>query len=91
MSDFHVTLDIAFRLLSDDTLRSIAREQMSRSKQERMIYLGDRNSRGNITSEEFNEYSSLVEQGERLMLRKAWAAGVLMDRGYKIIGDDLAA
>jgi hypothetical protein len=78
----------AFRFLSDDTLRGIAREQMPSSLQGRMVYLGDRNSRGTITTEEFDEYRRLVEQGERLMLRKAWAANVLMDRGYQLTGQD---
>jgi hypothetical protein len=81
----------AFKYLSDDTLRSIAREQMARSVQERMVYLGDRQSRGTITPEELQEYTRLVEQGDRLMLRKAWAAGILMDRGHKIGVDDMAA
>jgi hypothetical protein len=81
----------AFRSLSDDTLRSIAREQMARLVQERMVYLGDRQSRGTITPEERQEYTRLVEQGDRLMLRKAWAAGILMDRGHKIGADDMAA
>lgn len=81
----------AYRLLSDDTLRSIAREQMPRSVQERVQVLGDRHSRGTITSDEREEYIGLVEQGERLMLRKAWAAGILMDRGHPISADDMAA
>lgn len=74
----------AFKQLSDDTLRSIAREQLPRAIQERMQHLGNRNSQGSITPDEYTEYARLVEQGERLMLRKAWAAQILMDRGHHI-------
>ncbi len=81
----------AFQKLSDDTLRGITREQMTRQEKERMAYLGDRASRGTITAEESSEYALLVERGNRLMLRKAWAAGVLMDRGFPVSQDDFAA
>jgi hypothetical protein len=80
----------AFKQLSDDTLRSIAREQMPRSIQDRMQFLGNRNSLGTITVQEREEYTQYVEQGDRLMLRKAWAAGILAKRGHKISADDLA-
>jgi hypothetical protein len=72
----------AFRLLSDDTLRGLVGAQMTRQEKERALYLGDRTSRGTITPEERGEYEHLVERGNRLLLRKAWAAGVLMDRGH---------
>jgi hypothetical protein len=49
----------------------------------------DRNNLGPITPSEYEELSQIVERGERLMLRKAWAAGVLMERGYKITGQDM--
>jgi predicted DNA-binding protein len=78
----------AFKQLSDATLRSIAREQMPMPTQQRMIYLGDRLSRGSITPEEHNAYKLLVEQGERLMLRKAWAANILIERGHTIASED---
>jgi hypothetical protein len=81
----------AFRQLSDDTLRGITREQMTRQDKDRMVYLGDKTSRGTITPEESHEYGLLVERGDRLMLRKAWAAGVLMDRGNQINRKDFAA
>lgn len=80
----------AFRLLSDDALRGLAGAQMARQARERTLYLGDRTSRGTITPEERGEYERLVERGNRLMLRKAWAAGVLMDRGHRVGLQDLA-
>jgi hypothetical protein len=79
----------ALKYLSDDTLRAMAREQMPHSRQERMHSLLDRNSTGTITPDEQQELSQLVDQGDRLMLRKAWAADILMDRGYKITAKDM--
>ena len=81
---------VAFKFLSDDTLRNIAREQTPPSIQSRMQLLMDRNNLGMITLEEHEELSVLVERGERLTLRKAWAAGVLMERGYQITGQDMS-
>lgn len=79
---------VAFKFLSDDTLRNIAREQMSRALQERMQPLMDRNNFGTVTPDEYAELTELVERGNRLTLRKAWAAGVLMERGYPITEKD---
>ena len=81
----------AYRQLSEDTLRGITREQLTRQDKDRMVYLGDRTSRGTISPEEHREYEQLVERGNRLMLRKAWAAGVLMDRGYSVNTQDFTA
>ncbi len=80
---------IAFKFLSDDTLRNIARAQMSEPLQERMQALMTRNNLGTISDAEYDELASLVERGQRLTLRKAWAAGILMERGYPITGNDL--
>jgi hypothetical protein len=81
----------AFNLLSDDTLQNILREQMPHSAQAQMQGLMDKNNFGTITPEEYTDLSSLVERGNRLMLRKAWAADVLMKRGYPISGQDFTA
>ena len=81
----------ALKYLSNDTLRAMAREQMPHSRQERMQKLLDLNSTEKITSDEQQELVRLVEQGDRLMLRKAWAADILMDRGYKTTADDMTA
>jgi hypothetical protein len=82
---------IAFKFLSNDTLRNIMREQMARADQDRMQILMDRNNLGPIRDEEYAELSQLVERGQRLMLRKAWAAGVLIERGHKISAQDMTA
>jgi hypothetical protein len=70
--------------LSDDALWTIAREQMANLKQERMQVLMDKNSFGTMTDEEHNELAQLVEQGQRLTLRKAEAMKQLLNRGYTI-------
>ena len=75
--------------LSDDTLWTIAREQMQPAKQERMSLLMDKNSLGTIADEEYAELTTLVESGQRLTLRKAEAMKLLLDRGYQIGLEDL--
>lgn len=79
---------VALRYLSDDALWTIAAEQMPDSVQAQTQTLMDRNSRGLITAEEYQELAALVERGNRLMLRKAEAAGILMERGHSFTRDD---
>lgn len=74
---------VAFKFLSDDTLRSIAREQMAAADQVQMQMLMDKNSLGTISNDEYATLAQFVERGQRLTLRKAWAAGILMERGYQ--------
>lgn len=81
----------AFQFLSDDTLRGIAREQMPATIQDRLQTLMDRNNFGTITADEHAELEQLVERSQRLTLRKAWAVGVLIERGYKITAEDMTA
>jgi len=76
--------------LSDDALWTIAREQMASTKQTRLSALMDENSDGSITATEYAELEQLVEQGQRLMLRKAEAMKYLLERGYTVTLDDLA-
>ncbi len=80
----------AFRQLADDTLLGMVGEQMPHALNERMITLGERTSHGLITLDEAAEYAVLVERGNRLLLRKAWAANILMDRGHKLSASDFA-
>lgn len=72
----------ALRSLSDDALRVIAREQMASEVQARMHGLMDKNSLGTISEQEYAELEADVERGNRLMVRKAEAAGILMERGH---------
>lgn len=78
----------ALKHLTDDTLWTIAREQMADDLQTRMQALMDRNSLGQITDEEYRELEGLVERGNRLMVRKAEAAGILMERGHTFTQPD---
>jgi hypothetical protein len=56
-----------------------------------MSTLMDKNSRGTITEDEYQEPSALVEDGQRLTLRKANAMKVRTDRGYQHQLDDMKA
>lgn len=77
--------------LSDDALWTIAREQMPADLQARMGELMDRNTQGRLTDREREELEAQVERGDRLTLRKAEAAALLTQRGYKVTPKDLAA
>ena len=79
----------ALSYLSDDTLWTIAREQMARAKQDHMQALMDKNTFGTITESELADLTQLVELGQRLTLRKSEAMRLLMDRGYTITLDAL--
>lgn len=80
----------ALTYLSDDTLWTIAREQMQSQLQQRMSELMDKNSRGTITETEYTELSGLVERGQRLMTRKAQAMKLLMQHGHTVNLEQLA-
>lgn len=77
--------------LSTDALWTIAREQMPADRQARMQVLMDGNTMGTLSTSEYKELEQLVEQGQRLMLRKAQAAALLTERGYKVTSKDMAA
>jgi hypothetical protein len=78
----------AFRHLSSDTLKTIARELMPQAVQLRAQELMDKNSHGTITDEEHQELEKLAERGDRLMLRKAEAASILNERGETFTQSD---
>ena len=79
----------ALTYLSDDALWTIAREQMPAPRQERMQVLMDGNTKGTLTDDEYKELEQLVDQGQRLMLRKGKAAALLTERGYKVTRESL--
>lgn len=81
----------ALKYLSNDALWTIAREQMPRDQQNRMQVLMDGNTMGTLSEQEFAELESLVEQGHRVMLRKAKAAALLTENGYKVTPQDMIA
>lgn len=78
----------ALRHLSDDALWTIAAEQMPDVTQSRAHELMDKNSLGQIAPEEYQELETLVERGNRLMLRKAEASVILIERGHTFTEDD---
>jgi hypothetical protein len=77
--------------LSDDTLWTIAREQMGADVQARVQELMDKNSLGTLLEGEYGELEQLVDRGQRLMLRKSAAAALLVERGYTIAPESLAS
>ena len=79
----------AMAYLSDDTLWTIAREQMQPGLEKRISALLTRNQRGTITTAEYQELEDLVERGDKLTLRKSQAMKYLTERGYSISLDDL--
>jgi len=81
----------ALSYLSDATLKTIAREQMPQSQQDRMQILMDKNNQSSLTGDEHSELSNLVEDGQRLMLRKAEALKILIQRGHQINLDSMTS
>jgi len=79
----------AMAYLSDDTLWTIAREQMQQTLEKRISELLTRNQRGTISVAEYKELEELVERGDKLTLRKSQAMKYLTERGYSISLDDL--
>jgi hypothetical protein len=71
----------ALHHLSNDALRVIAAEQMTAVNQALMGQLMAGNSRGELNQEEQETLSALVDRGDQLMLRKAEAAAILVQRG----------
>jgi hypothetical protein len=79
----------ALAYLSDEALWTIVREQMPADKQTRMQALMDKNNLGEIGEAEYAELSRLVEQGQKLTLRKAQAGALLTGRGYTVTPQDM--
>lgn len=80
----------ALALLSDETLWTIAREQMTAEKQTRLQTLMDGNTQGTLDARQRAELEALVGQGQQLTMRKGKAAALLTDRGYAITIDALS-
>jgi hypothetical protein len=80
----------ALQHLSSEALWTIAREQMPADQQTRMQVLMDANTKGTIAESASQEFSRLVETGQRLMLRKAQAASLLTKRGFTVKPKDMA-
>lgn len=72
----------ALRQLSDDSLWTLARDQLPQDVQARAHDLMTRNNRGALAPAERDELEQLVQRADRLMLRKAEAAAILRERGH---------
>lgn len=90
LPDEQAELD-ALSHLSVEALWTIVREQLPREQQLRMQVLMDSHSKGTLLSEEVSELEHLVEQGQQVMLRKAKAAALLTEQGYKVLPKDMTA
>lgn len=77
--------------LSEEALWTIAREQMAQDKQAHMQELMDANAQGTLDKARRSELEDLVAQGQRLSLRKARAAALLTDRGYRVTLETLSS
>jgi hypothetical protein len=76
--------------LSDDALWTIAREQMPTDRQARLQTLMEANSQGTLDDARQAELEALVVQGQRLSVRKAQAAALLTERGYRVTREAIA-
>jgi hypothetical protein len=79
----------ALAYLSDEALWTIAREKMPADKQAHLQILMDKNNLGDLSAAEQDEFNQLIEQGQKLMLRKAQAASLLTQRGYQVTAQSM--
>jgi hypothetical protein len=70
--------------LSDDALWKIARSGPTLARQRRLERLLDQNRRGELTDRERRALGELRRDGDRLMLRRSYAALLLKYRGHRI-------
>lgn len=74
----------AMNALSDDALWLIGRSMMNEDKVALYDLLLDRNQSGTLTTEGQEMLSSLSEEADSLMLRKAHAFAILQSRGHQL-------
>ena len=78
----------ALQHLSDDTLWTIARDQLPETVQTRASDLMQKNNQHQLTKPEQTELDQLVIRADHLMLRKAEAATILRQRGHQFTQSD---
>ena len=81
----------ALSYLTDATLFTIVREQMPENPQSQMQKLMDKNNQSTLTASEQQILIQLVEDGQRLMLRKAEALKLLISRGHSVTLESFAS
>ena len=74
----------ALPLTSDDELWSIARSKMDNDQQTLLQDLAEAQKHRSLTSNEQADLDKLMNQAERVMLRKAEAYHLLARRGYTV-------
>ena len=74
----------ALSSLSDDTLWTIAADRTPPTQQERLSLLLVLNKRGVLSDAEQVELDNLLERGDKMTLRKAEAALILIRRGHRV-------
>jgi len=70
--------------LGDDELWEISRSRFEAVKQRRIQRLLDKNQRGELTDRERQALAELRSAGDRLMLRRSYAALLLKYRGHRV-------
>jgi hypothetical protein len=70
--------------LGDDELLRISRSRLAPARQRRMQVLLDKNQRGELTDRERRAMAELRSAGDRLMLRRSYAALLLKYRGHRL-------
>jgi hypothetical protein len=70
--------------LSDDELWKIAQSGPTPAKQRRLERLLDQNRRGELTDRDRRALGELRRDGDRLMLRRSYAALLLKYRGHRV-------
>jgi hypothetical protein len=70
--------------LGDDELLTISRSRLAPARQRRMQVLLDKNQRGELTDRERRAMAELRSAGDRLMLRRSYAALLLKYRGHRL-------
>ena len=78
----------ALEHLDDEGLWEVARSQQRESVMDRHEDLLYKNANDTLTAAERNELTQLRHEADRLMLRKAHAAVLLISRGYKLPPSD---
>jgi hypothetical protein len=74
----------AMEELGDEELRTILRSRLAPAKQRRLERLLDENQRGRLTDRQRHALGELRRDGDRLMLRRSYAALLLKYRGHRV-------
>ncbi len=70
--------------LSDDELRRVSRSVVALGQQRRVERLLDKNQRDELTDRERQTLAGLRSEGDRVMLRRSYAALLLKYRGQRV-------